>query len=278
MRPFFPRVRGGSRDAAAVLDDLVEYHRSNPGVTEATLGALTTRDGRTGYDLLAERVAAGAQAVLDLGCGNGPLLERLLTLPLARVVGVDLCAAELALARARCGDDPRLELLEASGHAFDVRDLDAVVSHHAFYLMEPIEAVIANVARALRPGGTFAWITSSPRAAEHPVFAALMTRFAAITRREHPTFGGWGDRRVWSEEGLRSLFSPELFTPFSIDDFVLVAREPSEALADRLLRFFYSAELQSDEGRAETRRAWLEVLDGRDRVELPWAMVTMRRR
>jgi hypothetical protein len=144
--------------------------------------------------------------------------------------------------------------------------------------MDPIEPVIANIARALRPGGTFAWATSSPNGARYATWHALMTRFSAVTKREHPEFTGWGDRRVWSEEGLRALFSPDLFTPFTIEEFVLVTREPREALADRLLRFFYSAELQSEEGRRETRHAWREVLDGVTAVELPWAIVSMTRR
>lgn len=275
MRPFFPRIRGGARDNSSVAQDLVEYHSQNPGVTEATLGALTTRNGSTGYDLLAARVPAGARSVLDLGCGNGPLLRRLLALPLERVIGIDVCRKDLELAHA---DDPRLELLETPGQAFELHELDAVLSHHAFYLMEPIETVIANVARALRPGGTFAFVTSSPNDDDYEVWSTMMARFGAITKREHPTFTGWGDRRAWSDDGLRSLFSLDVFTPFTIDDFVLVAREPHEALVDRLLRFFYSAELQSDEGRAETRREWLSILAGTAEVELPWAVVSMQRR
>jgi len=275
VRPFFPRIRGGARDKSAVLSDLLDYHTQNPGVTEATLGALTTSDGRTSYDLLAEHVPAGARVVLDLGCGNGPLLRRLLARPIERMIGIDLCAADLDLARSH---DPRLTLLETSGQSFELRDLDAVLSHHAFYLMDPIEPVIANIARALRPGGTFAWVTSSPTAARFATFSELMARFAAITKREHPTFTGWGDRRVWTEEGLRSLFSPDVFTPFTVTEFVLVAHEPREALVDRLLRFFYSAELQSDEARAKTRHAWFEVLRDSHAVELPWAIVSMQRR
>jgi len=257
-----------------VLADLLDYHEQNPGVTEQTLGALTTRDGKTGYDLLVDRLPPDARSVVDLGCGNGPLLRRLLARPLERVIGIDLCAKDLDLARA---DDPRLTLRKTAGQSFDLRDVDAVLSHHAFYLMEPIEPVIANVARALRPGGTFAFVTSSPRAATFEPWASMMKAFAAITKREHPTFTGWGDRRVWSEDGLHALLD-EHFRDLRIDDFVLVAREPSETLADRLLRFFYSAELQSEEGREETRRAWLEVLRGVTEVELPWAIVTMQRR
>lgn len=157
---FFPRIRGGSRDAAAVLDDLLEYHRDNPAVTEHTLGALRTADGRTGYQLLAERVPEGARTVVDLGCGSGPLLRELRA---PRVIGVDLCAEDLALC------PPHAVRLHVSGQSFaehlEPGSVDAVLSHHAFYLMDPIEPVVASIARVLRPGGVFAFVTSCPRAA-----------------------------------------------------------------------------------------------------------------
>jgi SAM-dependent methyltransferase len=267
MSQFFPRIRRGSPDAAAVLADLVDYHGKNPGITEATLGALRTAEGRTGYQLLAE-YAAGARAVVDLGCGNGPLIRELTA---ERIVGVDLCASDLALV------DRPVDLLAVSGQSFgdhlEAASFDAVLSHHAFYLMDPIEPVIQSIARVLRPGGVFAFVTSSPNPREP--WTSMMRAFGAITKRENPTFRGWGDRRVWTEAGLRELLDRD-FHPFTVREFVLVGDEPRQQLVDRLMRFFYSAELQSDEARRETRAAWLELVSGK--LELPWAIVSCSRR
>ena len=274
---FFPRTRAGG-ERAGVLEDLVEYHRDNPGITEATLGALRTADGLTGYQLLAARVPVGAHTVVDLGCGNGPLLRELHQ---PRVIGVDACASELALAASHAR---HAELLQVTGQAFgdrlEVASVDAVLSHHAFYLMEPIEPVVASIARVLRPHGLFAFVTSSPRGAEYEPWSSMMRAFSAITKREHPTFGGWGDRRVWTLDGLHELLD-ERFEGLVVEEFVLVARESPEALCDRLLRFLYSAELQSEAARAETRGAWLALLarpgDALE-VQLPYAIVSATRR
>src|SRR3954471_4099907 len=73
----FPRIRHAPRPPRPdeVLDDLLELHRARPGITEATLGGFRDREGRTGYDLLADHARG---VVLDLGCGNGPLTAALL--------------------------------------------------------------------------------------------------------------------------------------------------------------------------------------------------------
>lgn len=269
MATSFPRIRGGTADPAAVLADLLDYHRDNPGITERTLGALRTRDGLTGYQLLAT-YAKGARTVVDLGCGNGPLIAELAN---ERVIGVDLCASDLA----RIPRAEHVELLEVAGQSFGEHlaeaSVDAVLSHHAFYLMDPIEPVVASIARVLRPGGTFAFVTSSPRTVEP--FSSMMAAFGAITRREHPTFRGWGDRRVWSEEGLHSLLDRD-FELHPLHEFSLVGDEPREALVDRMLTFLYSAELQSPAARAETRARWLEIIE--IPLELPYAIVSATRR
>jgi len=52
--------------------------------------------------VLAELLACGARSVLDLGCGPGDLLVQLVEAPqFERILGIDLSAAELSLARER---------------------------------------------------------------------------------------------------------------------------------------------------------------------------------
>ncbi|MCL5778723.1 methyltransferase domain-containing protein [Limibaculum sp. FT325] len=88
--------------------------------------------------------------ILDLGCGDGVLSLRLVEAG-ARVVGVDASVDMVAAARAR-GIDARL----ADGHALEFeRAFDGVFSNAALHWMTRPDAVIAGVARALRPGGRF---------------------------------------------------------------------------------------------------------------------------
>lgn len=98
-------------------------------------------------DLLAPRAG---ERILDLGCGDGALTEKLVALG-CDVVGVDASAAQVAGACAR-GLDCRV----ASGEdlSFD-GEFDAVFSNAALHWMRRPDAVIAGVRRALKPGGRF---------------------------------------------------------------------------------------------------------------------------
>jgi len=284
-------MRGANRKPPPedVLADLIEFHTARPGITEATLGVCTTAEGKTGYDLLVERLPAGARNVLDLGCGNGPLLERLAarTPRLERIYGVDLCASDLELARARVADE-RVVLLCEPGQALSLSDgtVDAVLSHHAFYLMDPVEPALAEIARVLRPGGVFAFVSFGPGHGPPEPLETMMQRFGELTQRDNPHFKGWGDRRVFSSEGLDALLFRSgvgFAGPLHVEPFVLELVEPSQALVARLMGFFYSVELEKAETREELREAWLTALastagvDGNARLEFPLTMVWVKR-
>ena len=98
-------------------------------------------------ELLAPRPG---ERVLDLGCGDGPLTEKIAGAG-AAVVGLDASAEQVAAARAR-GLDARV----GDGQALTFRDaFDAVFSNAALHWMRDPDAVIAGVWRALVPGGRF---------------------------------------------------------------------------------------------------------------------------
>jgi trans-aconitate methyltransferase len=98
-------------------------------------------------ELLAPRPG---EAVLDLGCGDGALTERIAATG-AVMTGVDASAAMIVAARAR-----GLYIIETSGDALPFNgEFDAVFSNAALHWMPDAEAVIAGVYRALRPGGRF---------------------------------------------------------------------------------------------------------------------------
>lgn len=98
-------------------------------------------------DLLAPKPG---ESILDLGCGEGTLTERLAAAG-CDVIGVDASPEFVAAARAR-GLDARV----ADAHALDFdRAFDAVFSNAALHWMKRPDAVIAGVARALKPGGRF---------------------------------------------------------------------------------------------------------------------------
>ena len=118
--------------------DPAEYDRTARFVSDLGAPVLDLLDPQPG------------ERILDLGCGDGALTEVLVARG-AEVVGVDASEAMVAAARAR-GLDARV----VDGHdlGFDA-EFDAVFSNAALHWMRRPDAVLAGVARALRPGGRF---------------------------------------------------------------------------------------------------------------------------
>jgi cyclopropane fatty-acyl-phospholipid synthase-like methyltransferase len=109
-------------------------------------------------EALLRRLTAGlgpAARVLDLGCGAGVPVTRWLA-ERFRVTGVDLSAAQLALAREHL---PGASLVRADMGtiAFAPGSFEAVVSCYAIIHLprEEHPALLASIARWLRPGGRF---------------------------------------------------------------------------------------------------------------------------
>ncbi|GAA3368576.1 hypothetical protein GCM10020367_07500 [Streptomyces sannanensis] len=177
-------------------------------------------DGRSSYEILRDRVH-GRRRVLDLGCGDGLLLELLAGSESdeREVAGVDLSPAELELARRR----PLLAdaaLLEARAQDLPFTDgsFDACVSHMALMLMSDVEQVAAEVARVLRPGGVLAVALGGGAVGgeAYELFLRLLRPVveAVPPGQRIPTLG---DRRTRDRDGLDAVLGPAGFMPVGWD-------------------------------------------------------------
>lgn len=99
------------------------------------------------FELLAPQPG---ERILDLGCGDGVLTEKIAARGCA-VIGVDGSSEQIAAARKRgleayVGDCQRLNF---------AKSFDAVFSNAALHWMKQADDVIDGVWRALKPGGRF---------------------------------------------------------------------------------------------------------------------------
>ena len=113
------------------------------------------------------------ERILDLGCGDGVLTEKIAAAG-ASVVGIDGGPDMVAAARAR-GLDARV--MDGQRLTFD-REFDAVFSNAAIHWMRDQDAVLAGVRRALKPGGRFV-----AEMGGHNNTAAIMVAFSAVLAR-----------------------------------------------------------------------------------------------
>src|SRR6202521_6126775 len=116
---------------------------------------------------------SAGERILDLGCGDGVLTEKLAAAG-ATVVAVDAAPDMVAAARGS-GIDARV--MAGQGLTFD-REFDAVFSNAALHWMRPPEVVLAGVRRALKPGGRFV-----AEMGGHNNTAAVLVALSAVLAR-----------------------------------------------------------------------------------------------
>ena len=113
------------------------------------------------------------ERILDLGCGDGALTEKLIQAG-ASVVGADASEEMVRAARAR-GIDARA--VSAYELPFE-REFDAVFSNAALHWMPDADRAISRVARALKPGGRFV-----AEMGGHGCCAAIIVAISAVLAR-----------------------------------------------------------------------------------------------
>ncbi len=161
------------------------FHPKGPTFCELAVQALSSTE--RGYDLLApkfdytpfrtpdmilDRVGEYLKTLgpftagLDICCGTGAAMRMLRPLCRERVVGVDVSAGMLAEAQRRTVDSPgagALEFVRADALAMPFSAaFDIAVSFGAFghVLTQDEPRFVAEIARVLRPGGRFVFVTS----------------------------------------------------------------------------------------------------------------------
>lgn len=124
--------------------------------------------------------AAPGERILDLGCGDGQLSQRIAANG-ATVMGVDASPEMVASAHSRgiLAVEGNAELLPFSDHAFD-----AVFSNAVLHWVRDHDAMMDEVRRVLKPGGRFV-----AEMGGHGNVAAILVALTAVLARH-----GFADR------------------------------------------------------------------------------------
>lgn len=149
---------------------------------------------------------SGGETVLDVGCGGGSHLEALRAAVGAegRVIGIDYSPRMLMRAREevrrRGWGNVEVRAGDASRPGFDQPDLeaasaDAALASFALSAMPDVQAAVANVRAALRPGGRL--LVLDVRLTRPGVLARLLGRV-------YRTLAGWSGEDVLT--ALRETF------------------------------------------------------------------------
>jgi|SRR5579863_5861869 len=145
------------------------------------------RDGAFVHELaggvLEWLAAQSGERILDLGCGDGQLTQRIAESG-AGVVGIDSSLAMVTAARARGvkADQGAAEKLPYPDGIFE-----AVFSNAALHWVRGQDEMLSEVRRVLRPGGRFV-----AEMGGHGNIAAIRVAFAAVLSRHG--FGTHGER------------------------------------------------------------------------------------
>lgn len=206
-------IKGETTSSREWLEHLKEAHSKSPGMSPKVFNNYRTSDGFTSYELLAKEASylkGQKPKLLDLACGNGHLLPMLQKeAPDAELVALDMSESELALLRENL-PVPGVHIICASADntGIETASLDGIFCHMAFMLMEPIDPVVMEINRCLKPGGIFAAVIGSLQGS-CPSLNFLTDLISSFISKNFPDFkmGVTGDPRLHNEEGIGEVLS-----------------------------------------------------------------------
>jgi SAM-dependent methyltransferase len=241
------------RSEGTATDYLQSWHDRHPGATTTSLGSLVDKTGRSSYEVLAGALQQGGEPVLDLACGDGHLLE--LLGPNAGCLGSDWNTAELHAASERLGRGARLVRADATALPIFTASLGAVGCHYALMLLQPLERVVSELARVLRPSGSFAAVLPAFRPDDTPdPVSAFRSAWEEVSASYPVDIPPVQDDRALEPESLSVVLSQAGFTSVSIEPFS-GSKEMTVDEAVRCLLLTYLPDLLPPTGFAQLKHA-----------------------
>jgi SAM-dependent methyltransferase len=175
-----------------------------------------------GVRLLGAAALAAGEAVLDVGCGNGTttLAATRLVSPTGRVVGVDLSAPMLDLARQRAateGSPARFMQADAQTVNFD-EPFDAIISRFGVMFFDDPTAAFTNLGRALRAGGRICFVCWKDMFSNDWLCVPAMAAVAHVGMPEPEAPGAPGPFALADPDRIRELLGSAGFSEIAVEE------------------------------------------------------------
>jgi ubiquinone/menaquinone biosynthesis C-methylase UbiE len=140
------------------------------------------------------------ERILDLGCGTGTLIQRLLHLaPEIEIFGLDPSAEMLNIARQKLPKSVELRLGSADSIPFPNESFDLIISTNAFHYFRNPSQAIQEAKRVLKPNGHLV-ITDW---CDDYLTCRICDGFLRLVNRAHfRTYGVSECQRMLQDEGL----------------------------------------------------------------------------
>ena len=238
-------------------------------------------------ELLALAAPASGERALDVGCGGGltsAAFARAVA-PAGRVLGLDVSAVILDVARERFKDTPNLEFALGDAATMALADYDLVTSRFGVMFFPAPIAAFSNLRRALRGDGRLAFICW--RSLDENPWMAVPTRaaFTVLPRPEPTPPGAPGPFAFADGDRLRDILEQAGFGAVSIEPFdrTLDLGTPDDAL-EQMTRMgpaaaaFTAAAVSEQRAAADAIRAALEAHVVGGTVHMPSATWLVRAR
>lgn len=156
---------------------LERFHTQRPAITERLLA----QADRSPYAWLVEPLRCKSGLVLDLACGSAPTRD---VLAKARWLGLDSSPAELTAAAAA----GRTPLVRARADALPLANgsVDAVCAAMCLPVVTPLEDVLTELRRVMRPGATLTALVPSRLGASPTAWLGWLRVMRALGVRGQP--------------------------------------------------------------------------------------------
>ena len=230
---------------------LQQAHKQGASMTPRAFGQYKTSGGKTSYELLAQTLAPEHKKILDLACGDAHLFQFIFKVnPEAVISGVDMSEGELAIARQKYGNHSLVQLVQARAESVPLPSdsQDALLCHMALMLMFPIDSVIKEMERLLRPSGILSGVVGGA-AKEGEFILEIQKTLTRYLRNKYNVsqLPSTGDPRFRSQEGIADLFTQTQFESPEFENIDLQVSGTIDEILNQWKEMYFVSVLPSSE-------------------------------